>query len=99
MMREDLILLCERASVPQKRWSNRDSADAQMQVGQCLMLLRAGCQFSEPDDPKPTESIIWVDIEYEGFAFHDRVGPKDSEIFYIPTEERLREVNGGDWYC
>lgn len=36
--REDLLNLCDLASVPEDRWGDRDSAGAQKQIGECAML-------------------------------------------------------------
>lgn len=57
MNREELIALCERAVVPVEQWSDRDSADAQKQVGEALVLLRAGeAEAVKRDDG----SVGWV---------------------------------------
>lgn len=92
--REELINLCLAGSVPQDKWHNRDSARAQMQLGENLMLLMAGCDFTVTEVRKKT---IWVDFEVKGFDwFEEHI--MSSEFGYIPTQERLDEVNGEDWY-
>lgn len=100
--REELIGLCEKASVQEHDWSNRDSAEAQMQIGKCLMLLKAGCEFviwTEGDEDADTcitdEDTIWVNIKFKGFAFFEG-DMEEKEHFYIPTKKRVGE--GGDWY-
>ena len=102
--RAELIALCEAASVPQDSWSNRDSKGAQTQVGEALMLLRAGCSFRiETNDPKTNDETIWLRIESEGFnAFEmgrdSADGYLDDDLFYIPTAKRLAAMAGKDWY-
>lgn len=102
MNREDLIALCERAVVPVEDWRDRDSADAQKQVGEALALLRAGAEFSLASDPKQTEDTIWIHCYYPGFnAFEYGRGERanwESDLFYIPTAARLDRVGGKDWY-
>lgn len=98
--RETLIALCERGFVPQERWRNRDSASAQLQLGQAYALLRAGCDFT-PDGDTSHDSH-WIDIEYRGFDYfegdYDGAGRLDDDTFYIPTAERLDRTAGKDWY-
>lgn len=65
MNREELIALCERAVVPVEQWSDRDSADAQKQVGEALVLLRAGVEFTLQERTKDT---LWVRCYYPGFT-------------------------------
>jgi hypothetical protein len=100
--REQLIALCERAVVPVENWRNRDSSDAQKQVGEALMLLRAGAEYVEATSPEQADDTIWIYIYYPGFtAFEygsaDRAN-WERELFYIPTAARLDRANGKDWY-
>lgn len=97
--REQLIDLCRRGSVPQTEWRNRDSAKAQMQLGEALMLLRAGCDFEvlSEGDLKSDKDTWWVRIKYEGFAYFED-GDYSTDLAYIPTEARLTKTAGGDWY-
>lgn len=99
--REDLLNICQRASVPHQKWYDRDSADAQRQVGECLMLLRAGCKFTIMKDKKDSlctnERTIWVKVFFPGFATFEG-GNMCNDTFYLPTRKRLEEANGGDWY-
>jgi len=101
MTREELIAICEAASVPQSKWTNRDSYEAQFQVGECWALLRAGCEFhvhGATDDPCSNANTIWVTTYGEGFAFFDYGGERDEELHYLPTRARLEKADGGDWY-
>lgn len=43
--REQLIDICLNAIVWEGNWEDRDTCDAQMGVGACLALLKAGCKF------------------------------------------------------
>jgi hypothetical protein len=102
-----LIALCERAAVPQEHWRNRDTAVAQRQVGEALMLLRAGCEFriltGSPDGKHynrglvSNETTTWVEITHHGFDYFEG-GDVDEDTFYIPTEARLDAADGKDWY-
>ncbi|WP_235738962.1 hypothetical protein [Nocardioides alcanivorans] len=92
--REELIDLCERGVVPHDRWSNRDTSAAQRQLGECLALLRAGCDFTITDT---SHKCWWVTIRFDGFGRFDWGGAQDDERFYVPMAESIRE-DGGDWY-
>lgn len=99
--REELLSICEDAFVPQKKWSNRDSAEAQKQLGWCYAWLKAGCEFEilTKDTLGTDESTIWVEITAQGFMyFESGEGCEDKESFYLPTRQRLEERKGGDWY-
>lgn len=94
--REALLDICEASFVAQQHWSNRDSASAQRQLGEAYALLKAGCEFtigSETDD-----RTVWLNVSSEGFAHHDYGGGLDEDFFYLPSQERLRQVDGKDWY-
>jgi hypothetical protein len=106
--REELIALCERGRVPQEKWSNRDSASAQRQLGEAWALLSAGCEFEilSSGDLRSDKSRWWIEIKYEGFKYHESYSPyeDDREDFlskdtaYIPTSACLDAANGEDWY-
>ena len=108
--REALIALCEQGRVPQDKWRNRDSCNAQQQMGQAWALLSAGCEFEilrEPGGLMTDRRTVWVGIKAEGFNFHDSYSPYhgddrddylDKDHFYLPTEARLKEASGEDWY-
>jgi hypothetical protein len=98
LTRQHLIDLCERGVVPHEHWHNRDTAGAQRQLGEALALLRAGCDWRIADDPKSNERTLWVEITFHGFGYFDWDDAPDTETFYIPTDKRLREVDGRDWY-
>ena len=102
METEELIKLCEAAVVPVEKWWDRDSAEAQKQVGKALALLRAGCEWKLADSPESTEKTIWILITYPGFnAVEYGRNDRDyweEDLFYIPTAERLAAREGGDWY-
>lgn len=99
---EELIKLCEASVVPVEKWWNRDSANAQKQVGQALMLLRAGAEWRESEKPVTNENTIWINITYPGFNAFE-YGRSDRQywvdtMFYIPTEKRLKDREGDDWH-
>lgn len=99
--REQLISLCERGRVPQDKWVNRDSANAQQQLGEALALLHAGCEFMviENGSLKTTEKAIWVEITFHGFSYFEYgEGSEERDTFYIPTDLRLEQCEGEDWY-
>lgn len=96
--REELVKLCEDGIVPHDRWHDRDSSSAQRQLGEALVLLRAGCEFSvRRDDWLRT---WWVTIEFRGFSSFEYGddAPLSDETFYIPVRERLDQCDGQDWY-
>lgn len=85
--RQRLLEICEKAIVPQERWGDRDSAAAQKNVGQLWALLLAGYEYriSWDDDLCATnKETVWVVIE--------------EDWYYLPTQERLDDRNGRDWY-
>ena len=98
--RENLIQLCERGIVNHVDWSNRDSSSAQMQLGKCWALLKAGCSFDirTSGSCATDEHTIWLDIRFPGFGYFESSESYEEELFYIPTELRLTNSNGGDWY-
>lgn len=102
--RDDLIGLCRDGVLPQEKWSNRDTARAQMQLGQALALLSAGCDFTARLGHR--RLTIDLRVEYRGFQwfeggldYDDRDMYLDHEDFYVPTRARLTAVDGSDWYC
>lgn len=108
--RSELIKICEDAVVLEKNWGNRDSHEAQKQVGEALALLKAGCEFKTlyGGDLCTSYRTIWIEIAAEGFGFYegfdhtcnesDRYTYKQKEAYYLPTVERLNRFKGKDWY-
>lgn len=98
--RDDLLSLCERAVVPVENWSNRDSSDAQRQLGECTALLKAGCKFKVFHGNGHSSDTLEVLVEYPGFnAFeYGADSANETETFYVPTPERLERNAGRDWY-
>lgn len=109
--RNELISLCEKAIVPEEKWLNRDSASACKNIGTALAYLKAGCEFeviTEENENKnrgiiTNEETIWVRIKIKGFSYFENIWDddydfRDVDIFYIPTEKRLNNANGNDWY-
>lgn len=103
--REELIALCDDGVVPVDKWSNRDSASAQKQLGEARALLAAGCDFDVIDDRgrlKSDDRTLWVEIIYPGFqAFewgHSERAHWDDDTYYLPTRQRLDDNAGRDWY-
>lgn len=105
--REELIGLLAQSFVPEERWHDRDSARAQKQVGECLALLKDGCDFEvlTTGHLKTDDKTVWVKIwfkDFQYFEYHDKEeserNQKGSDTFYIPTGERLNKAEGSDWY-
>lgn len=96
--RDELIALCTDGVVPVEKWSNRDSADAQRQLGEARALLAAGCNFKVADSPESTDQTWWIDTTFPGFGHFDWGGVFDEETFYIPRRARLDSADGRDWY-
>lgn len=95
--RDGLIDLCNAGVVPEKFWWNRDSAGAQLQLAECRALLLAGCEYRPSDDPATDERTVWIEVTYRGFDWVE-MHQLSEKLFYLPTVERLRSVNGKDWY-
>ena len=99
--RTKLIDICERAIVHKRNWDDRDSSDAILQVGKAWALLKAGCEFTilTKSSLKTTEDTIWIEISYTDFSgFENDVDDNRKTNFYLPTESRLEENKGKDWY-
>ena len=99
--REDLIKICEQAFVPEDKWHDRDSETSQCSLGECYALLKAGCDFEvvyEDDVCATNERTIWLNVYSKGFGYFDWGGAKEKHHYYLPTQKRLDEANGGDWY-
>lgn len=98
--RKKLIEICERALVPESKWSDRDSEVAQKRIGEAWALLRAGCSYQvvyEDDLISTNDSTIWIKIRSKGFEYFEGEG-KNVETFYLPTEKHLNNAQQGDWY-
>lgn len=105
--RQDLIDLCELGCTPQDQWGDRDSASAVRQLGGAWALLRAGCPFKvmternthATDVCETDERTIWIEIAFTGFqSFEYGKREGETDTFYIPTQQRLDDANGEDWY-
>lgn len=106
--RAELIKICEKAFVPQKKWMDRDSADSQIQLGACYALLKAGCYFEiqTKGNCKTDSKTIWIQFWVHDFQYFEygadsfkKDGNEDGDYhFYLPTMNRLKDRKGGDWY-
>lgn len=112
--REMLIDICEKAVVDTSKWDNRDSAQAQIGVGTAWALLKADCKFEVTYKPKSDPCVtddktIWIQFFVTDFYWFDGMGheerkkypdgkPNHDYHFFLPTQKRLDENPGGDWY-
>ena len=100
--REELIAICEDAIVPVDKWGNRDSPASHEKLGQCLVFLKAGCEFSvtygEPGNCVTDDRTIWLYVFYPSFGTFDHGGPGEELHVYLPTRKRLDDRKGRDWY-
>ena len=109
--REDLLKICEQAFVSEDKWHDRDSERSQSQLGECYALLKDGCEFEvvyDDDICGTDEDTIWLYIYSKGFVYweycflddteEERKNRKEEKHFYLPTQKRLDESNGEDWY-
>jgi len=99
--RDELLELCQKAIVPEEQWRNRDSPSAQEQLGICHHLLKCGCTFYilTIGDTATNDRTIWLSIEWKSFAsFEYGEGHRQDRRFYLPTEQRLKDTEGKDWY-
>ena len=95
--REELISICERGQVPYNKWMDRDSYSSQQELHIIKLCLIGDCKFEiRPQNSKDcatNEDTIWIDIFYD-----DWENGESWHTHYIPTEKRLKEGEGGDWY-
>jgi hypothetical protein len=107
--REELLKICKKAFVPENKWHNRDSESSQCQLGECYVLLKAGCDFKvdyEDDICKTNENTIWLYVYSKGFKYfeyadddeEDNFGLKEEHHYYLPTLKKIEESDGQDWY-
>ncbi len=110
--REKLLEIIERSWLPEKKWENRDSGTAQIHLGSLYALLKAGCEFKilrkdekaimHKSNIVTDDETIWIEVKYKGFTSFDwcdeEEGAVDKHTFYLPTEKRLDEAKGKDWY-
>ncbi len=103
--RDELLSLCRDAFLPQEKWSDRDTARCQQQLGELYALILAGCEYSTRTGHMGR--MLDVRVAFRGFGWFeggydpddDRDLYLDHDDFYLPTRQRLAEVAGGDWYC
>lgn len=98
--REELLSICDRSFVDHDKWSDRDTAQMQRQLGECYVLLKDGCEFKilfDGNSCNTDEDTIWLEITFNGFSSFEG-GKQETETYYLPTEKKLVEANGGDWY-
>jgi len=108
--REKLIAICNKAIVDQKDWHDRDSAIAHIGVGSCIALLKAGCEYEilytkDGSGCSTDDQTIWIQFYVHDFNWFEYENHDDKRgscsldyHFYLPTEKRLEEANGKDWY-
>jgi hypothetical protein len=109
--REDLIKICEQAFVSENLWHDRDSESSQSKLGECYALLRDGCEFEvvyKDNMCETDDNTIWLYVYSKGFMYYESVwgnetpeelkSYKEKKHFYLPTQKRLDEVKGKDWY-
>lgn len=99
-LRDKIIALCDKAIVHHSKWSDRDTPEAQISVATIRAYLMAGCPFriktrkkNAHDDTVTNERTIWIEIKH--YIFEDELG---WGVYYMPTEKRIEEANGNDWY-
>lgn len=98
--RTELIKLCEDAIVPESKWVSDSTEYVQRQVGNCWVLLKAGCKFkvlTDPDCEFPTnDKQVVIRINSKGFRnFEAGNGAKNR--FVLPTRQILNTVED-DWH-
>lgn len=101
--REVLVEICERSVVPVAEWRDRDTPRSQERLGTAWALLKAGCVWRIAEDmyrdrPQERDETIWIYITYPGFGTFDWGAEHEEELFYLPTEARLKRRTGEDWY-
>jgi len=93
-----LISICQRGIVPVSQWLNRDTPDAQRQLAYAGALLQAGCGWRFARDMRGDVRTVWIRITHPTFSTFEESDPGEDELFYLPSEKRLAESAGSDWY-
>lgn len=99
--REQLIEICKKGKAKYQDWMDRDSYSAQRSLMMTQLLLESDCEFKVKTKENSNEGCscitdertIWIEIFYDDW--------EDGESWhttYLPTEQRLESVKGGDWY-
>ena len=96
MTREELIERCEQAIVQVGNWENRDSPEAQRQVGECWALLKGGCPYRIVEETEFRLPVIWVAIVHPTYDSFEYDAAHSESRFYLPLAERISP--DGDWY-
>lgn len=99
--KEKILEICEKGEVLYNDWRDRDSHGAQEDRLMVILLLKSDCPFkirTKDNSPKESscvtdEETLWIDI-----FFDDWEDGENWNTFYLPTEKRLKEAKGGDWY-
>ncbi|MBW4706161.1 hypothetical protein KX928_00005 [Roseobacter sp. YSTF-M11] len=98
--REELINICEKAIVHLDSWRDRDSSEAQRQVGDAWALLKSGCPYKvlTKGDLQTDEKTIWIEHTFTDFSGFEHGTPfNEIETLYLRTPKRLENVAGADW--
>ena len=77
---------------------NRDSPAAQIQLGKCWALLSAGCEFNVYRIEQNTIYLEIFHLSFNSFEYGASPENNESDTFYLPTLERLKQKKGRDWY-
>ncbi len=85
--RKELIEICEKASVVQSKWTDRDSAKTQIEVGTCLTLLKSGCKFEIKTKENANDhsglitdnETIWIQFWVKDFKWFDWMDADEEE--------------------
>jgi hypothetical protein len=98
--RKRLIALCEQGIVQVDKWMDRDTPATQQQLGICWAYLKAGCNFTIISEE---EEFLYLTIFHPTFRTIESQHPGEPEElestdFYIPTERKIKECKGRDWY-
>ncbi|HRJ06898.1 MAG TPA: hypothetical protein PK911_05125 [Candidatus Saccharibacteria bacterium] len=99
--RDDLTAICEQSFTPQDKWRDRDSSSAHRQLGEAYALLKSGCDYKVLREGmlETDKDTIWLEITHRGFSdFEDGSEPSYKDNFYLPTQARLDDRKGDDWY-
>jgi hypothetical protein len=95
--REYLINLCEKAIVNEEKWRTLNSFFLQQSVGELWMLLKSGCEYRvELYD----ELYYVIDVAYKGVDYFEgeENGNEQASTHVLPTIERLKAIDGDEWY-
>lgn len=101
-VRDKLIARCEESLVAMEVWRSRNSSSAMRNVGALWALLKAGCPFKliNPRGYHGEEpgQVFFIRVYFRGNDLYETRGRVvDSELYYLPSKEKIQHMPENDW--